>query len=194
MLVKLSGQNFEFPQQCACCADTPQTTLATSQTRSTGYKGMGPTTTMWWDFPYCLNCVQHVNAANLAISTTAFIILGSFVVALLCDFSPSSAWFSIWMASAGAIGGTFALSFLMAKAKAIRGAQCACLHGSVKYYGWQGNNHKFDIVSVEYALAFMSANEEKLVDVTPQILERLHANGTEKSTNLSQSVNKSVKL
>jgi hypothetical protein len=43
--------------------------------------------------------------------------------------------------------------------------------------GWHGTLHQFDILSLNFALAFMVANERKLVNLSPEAMELLASSG-----------------
>src|SRR5689334_15882635 len=67
MQVDVSGQQFVFPDICACCCGHANSTLSVAASKSTGKKVVH-TRTNTWDFPYCGACLGHVRAAEAAVS------------------------------------------------------------------------------------------------------------------------------
>lgn len=191
MRVDVSGHKFSFPHQCACCGAMPQTTLTASASRSTGKKVVH-TTSKSWDFPYCVQCTEHVRAASNAVSTTAFIIITSLVAAGYIYFFTDASVFGVIVGIGGIVGGIFAYNSLMAKAKRMCGSNCACVQSAVGYLGWQGSCHMFEIISSGYALAFMVANQSKLVNVRPEVWQWLQANGYGASPHQPQSARRHI--
>ena len=92
----------------------------------------------------------------------------------------------------GIAGGVFAHSSLMAKAKQMCGSNCACVQSAVNYHGWQGFCHTFEITSSSYVLAFMVANQSKLVNVRPEVWQWLQANGHGISPHQLQSAKRHI--
>ena len=80
MRIDVSGHKFIFPHQCACCGAVPHTTLTALASKSTGTRVVH-TTSKSWAFPYCAQCTEHVRTAGNAVTTTAFVIIASLVVA-----------------------------------------------------------------------------------------------------------------
>jgi hypothetical protein len=66
---------------------------------------------------------------------------------------------------------------MMGKAKAICCPQCVCVSAAVAFIEWDGSRQAFEIISPSYALAFMAANERKLVNLSPQALQLLETHG-----------------
>lgn len=191
MRISLSGHKFTFPQQCACCGATPQTTLTASASRSTG-KRVVHTTTKAWDFPYCIPCIGHVRTAKSAGTLATFIIITSFIIAGLVGFA-SDAWTgAVWVGVAGVVCGIWAHHSLMKKAKRMCLPNCTCVKSAVGYQGWQGSCHEFEVVSPAYALAFMGGNHTKLVNVRPEVWQWLQANGFGASPDRPQSAKRYV--
>lgn len=78
------------------------------------------------------------------------------------------------------------------KAKAICSPDCACIQTAVSYLGWDGSRHIFEIVSTTYANSFMVANLKKLVNVSPEAWDWLHANGYISSPGKAQSARRDM--
>src|SRR6266850_7321470 len=76
--VDVSGHQFVFPPQCACCSEAAGSTWTVSASRSRGTRVLH-TTTRCWDFPYCARCVRH---ASIYQSATGKAIL-AFVIAVV---------------------------------------------------------------------------------------------------------------
>jgi hypothetical protein len=104
-------------------------------------------------------------------------IAASLLVAVYVCLGLGQIGFGFLVAIAG-IGGAVAIyNNLMANAKAMCSTNCAAIKSSVGYYGWQGTCHMFEVTSSSYALAFMLANQNKLVNVRPEIWQWLQSNG-----------------
>jgi hypothetical protein len=176
MRVDVSGYKFIFPRQCACCGAIPQTTLTAWASKSTGTRVVH-TTSKSWDFPYCNQCTHHVRAARKAVTTSRFMTIVSLVVAGYFYFCTSALDIGLIVGIGGTASAIFTYIYLMAKAKGMCSPHCACVWMAVGYLGWYGTLQKFEFVSSEYALAFMVANQSKLVNVRPEVWQWLHANG-----------------
>jgi hypothetical protein len=176
MRIELSGHKFTFPQQCACCGAVPQTTRSASATRTTGKKVVH-TNTKSWDFPYCFACSAHVQAAAGALGAAGAVVTVALLAAGYVCFGLDQTAISIFLCIAG-IGGAIAIfNTLMSKAKAMCSTTCAAVKSAVGYHGWQGACHMFEVLSPDYALAFMLANQNKLLNVRPDVWQWLQANG-----------------
>jgi hypothetical protein len=186
MRIDLSGHKFTFPQQCACCGAAPQTTLSASATKKTG-KRVVHTDTKSWAFPYCSKCTWHVRAAANARTMAWIISVGSLVVAAYLAFGSDQIGIGLVVAAIGIGSAIWLYNVLMSKAKMMCCATCAAVKTAVGYYGWQGACHMFEVVSSAYALAFMLANQTKLVNVRPEVWHWLQANGYGPPKNQPQS-------
>jgi hypothetical protein len=58
--------------------------------------------------------------------------------------------------------------FVVPAARAMCSPQCSSPERAVSYIGWSGTVESFDMRSETYALAFMLANREKLINVSPE--------------------------
>jgi len=174
--IDLSGNKFTFPQQCACCGESPETTLSASASKSTG-KRVVHTTSKSWEFPYCTRCASHVRAAREAVTAITIIAIVSVIVALYLHFGVDQSGIGLFVALAGIGTAIYLHQVLMAKAKAMCSASCVTVKSAVGYVGWQGTCHMFEVLSSQYALAFMVANQSKLVNVSPQVWQWLQDNG-----------------
>lgn len=176
MRIDLSGHKFTFPQQCACCGAPPQTVLSASATRTTG-KRVVHTDTRTWDFPYCFVCTAHVSAAKSA-SIAAVVIVGTAILALVyCSFGLDQSGLGMVLCAAGICIAIVVYNKMMSKAKSMCSATCVTVKSAVGYLGWQGACHMFEVFSSPYALAFMLANQNKLVNVRPEVWRWLEDNG-----------------
>jgi hypothetical protein len=54
------------------------------------------------------------------------------------------------------------------KAKGRCSSHCVAVGRAVAYLGWQGSLHQFEVISMTYARDFMLANQNKLVNLSPQ--------------------------
>jgi hypothetical protein len=174
MQVDLSGQKFVFPQNCACCGGPPETTFTASASRSRGKKVVH-TTTKSWEFPYCKKCCEHVAAAKGAVAATTFIVLAAVIVALYVAIAWEQGAIGLLLGAGGLACSGGINSRLMSKAKALCSAGCVTVKPAVSYLGWQGSCHMFGINSPAYARAFMLANQNKLVNVRPEVWKWLNS-------------------
>jgi len=175
MRVEASGRQFEFPSQCACCGGNADTRLTASASKTTGKKVVH-TTTHSWDFPYCSPCIAHVRKARSAGSTAVLLTVVDLVLGVILYYA-AAPWLGIAAGIAGIVGVILMHRAMMARAMAACGPQCACVSSAVAFLDWDGSRQAFEIASPSYALAFMVANERKLVNLSPQALQFLEANG-----------------
>jgi hypothetical protein len=124
-----------------------------------------------------LSCAAHVSAAkNAAIAAGA--IVGAAVLALVyCSFGLSQSGLGGLLCAAGIGAAIFVYSRMIATAKSMCSATCVTVKSAVGYLGWQGACHMFEVISSPYALAFMLANQNKLVNVRPEVWRWLEENG-----------------
>ena len=185
MRVEVSGRQFTFPPICACCGNPANTNFTVSATKTTGKKVV-KTSTNTWDFPYCAHCISHINAAKNASSMSTLVGVGSVLLALFFCYSVAM-WFGTFVFIAGIVGAVVLHSKLMAQAKAMSNAQCACIKEAVAFLDWDGARQVFEITSPNYALAFMVANSRKLVNLSSYARQLLESNGHGNHTNDQQS-------
>jgi hypothetical protein len=149
--------------------------LTVSASKSTG-KRVVHTSTNAWDIPYCEPCVKHVQAAEGAV---AF----AWVVGVLSVAAAGALWYfatpflGIPVGVAGLVGTGLLYNKLMAGARAMCVPDCVCVVRAVKYLGWHGPLHKFEVASADFALAFMVANQNKLVNLTQDARDLLKSSG-----------------
>jgi hypothetical protein len=170
MRVDVSGKQFAFPRQCACCGRFPGTWLTISGTeRNRNSKTRG-----WaWDIPYCHQCRTHVRVADrlliAALSLVALLGVGSFVALGL-----GAAWYVSFAAFLlGSALASIGVAWLFARLKRSQFAGCVALIRSVRYLGSSGSWHSFDIRSRTYVSAFVRANRLKLVNASASIRSML---------------------
>jgi len=126
------------------------------------------------------------------MTTTTGIIIASLLTAAYLYFFTAAPVLGIVVGAGGIVAGICAYNSLMAKAKSMCGSNCVCLQKAVSYLGWQGSCHMFEIVSSGYALAFMMANQSKLVNVKPEVWQWLQANGYNISPHQPQSAKRQM--
>ena len=175
MRVEVSGRQFTFPPICACCGAPANTVFTASASKKTGKKVVH-TSTHAWDFPYCSVCTAHYQAAQNAGKTVGALGVGVLVFALFAWLAVSF-WLGVFIFVVGFAGIVALQSNLMTQAKAMCRPQCACVGQCVSLLDWDGARQVFEITSLAYALAFMVANERKLVNLSPQARQFLVANG-----------------
>jgi len=177
MQIDMSGHNFIFPPECACCGGAPQARFTVFASRTTG-KRVKHTTSQSWDFPYCQRCVEHVRAARGANVTASVIAVFSILATVLAFASDLGTPVPGVVVFLGGMGGTiFTRNKLMNAARRMMMQPCVSLHRAVDYLGWHGTCHKFDVLSQKYALTFMLSNQKKLVNVRQDVWQWLQANG-----------------
>jgi hypothetical protein len=190
MKIEVSGHKFNFPHKCACCGATPDTSLPASATRSTGKKVVH-TDSKSWDFPYCSRCVKHVQASKSAAVVLSIVVLASVILAVIVG-SKSTGSFGLLAVIAGLILAVATYTKLILRAKSICVPSCSTVNVGVKYHGWQGTRHVFEVSSANYSTDFMVANQTKLVNVPPEVWQRLKTNGYVAGPNQPQSARRNI--
>lgn len=187
MRVEASGYQFIFPQHCACCDTKADTALTVSASKSSGKKVVR-TKTNTWDFPYCTQCKKHIEAADTANILTGVVCVISLVAAGYLG-SKVGAFIGV----IGLVAALFTYIKLMAHAKSMLKASCACIGKAVGFLDWDGTRQVFKIVSHEYARKFMVANSRKLINVSPEARHLLEGAGYEHRANSIQSARRNRK-
>lgn len=189
MRVEVSGRQFNFPPHCACCGAPANTTFTVAATKTTGKKVVH-TSTNTWDFPYCSACIAHIKAIRQANATATALGIGTIVLALFCYLGVAP-WLGVLISFLGAVGTIFIYNQLSTQAKALCGSTCACVTHGVAFLNWDGTQQVFEIVSQDYALDFMIANQKKLVNVSPQARQLMEAYGYGAQVNTQQTARRS---
>lgn len=159
MKVSLSGRQFAFPRQCACCGRYPTTSIPVSGTeanRRSRTKG-------WtWEIPSCTACKGHVTAYDQFLFA-AFIfaagLIGICLVSVAFDWSPPILAAAITTTVATAGGG-----LLKRRIEAACSPSCTGVGRPMTYSGSVGSVHTFEIKSRLYATAFIRENRHKVVN------------------------------
>jgi hypothetical protein len=164
----VSGLHFIFPSQCACCGQIADATLKVSSTEYRGRKGR-ERATRTFDVPYCYPCLERTRRGpdtNIpaVLAAVVGIILG---LALLNQ----AAWLGVLFIAAGLLA-AFALQHRSTAAQRLP-PSCFCPRKSVALRGWHGTRYEFEMLSREYATAFMAANLKKLIDVRDEARQLL---------------------
>jgi hypothetical protein len=165
MRVEFSACKLTFPQVCACCGRKPDAVFTAAARRSEGVK-VERTETNTWDFPYCSACLAHVRTAKWAnrimeVGATLNVLVG---LAL---------WFAVkWWVGLIAVLALTAVEVWLhlsarERAQGMRCQTCAAVDQAVDFKGWDGPRQIFEIACPVYTVAFMVANEDKLVNVSP---------------------------
>ena len=180
MEINLSGRTFVFPNQCACCHGPPDRELIVAAQRSRGSRVVH-TTKKTWEVPYCTSCLEHVQDSDNAYRSIK-------VVKVLAVVAAALGWLTVSFYTGLATGiavvvvGGVVFYFQMTAAKHKMSAGCACVGRAVAYLGWQGTLHAFDVCSPSYAVAFMKANEAKLVNISDEAGRLLGGQGPPKGS------------
>jgi hypothetical protein len=175
MRVEASGRQFIFPAECACCGGSADGRLTASASKTTGKKVVH-TTTHTWDFPYCSRCLRHVRAAQSAVSVGIFLAALTAVLAVVLYLAVAP-WLAVLVGIVGFVGMVMLYNKMMGSAKAACAPECACVSSAVAFLEWDGSRQAFEITSTSYAVAFMVANERKVVNLSPRALLLLEAQG-----------------
>jgi len=173
MRVDVSGHQFVFPAQCACCGAPADSTLTVSASRSRGTRVVH-TTTRCWDFPYCVRCVHHASIYASAAGKSLWV----FVIALIPAIVLHSVW-SLMPLTVGVI-----LSFVLfdktrKEAEAARSSSCVVAGPAVSYLGFHATVNSFDFAG-PYAWAFASANANKLVNESQEMRQYVDASAPQR--------------
>ena len=183
MMVAVSGQLFVFPPQCACCSGRSDSVLVVAATKSAGKKVVHSQTNTW-NVPYCTACLSHVAWTQRGKQWLRGSIGFGMVIAILACIV------SMWL---GAVLLVLAVGFgvrmnakCQATAKSICGTLCTNHAEAAFFLGWHGSVNSFDFMSRSYALAFMIANQRKLVNLTPDAAQLLNSAGIQPSSGRAQ--------
>lgn len=166
MRIEVSGKQFVFPRECACCGGFPETTLTISGTE----RNRNSRTRGWaWDVPYCKDCRRHVVAVDRILlgGLTIVALFGfcSLPIALLQDARlVALSLFLIGVFSTGLLSWV-----LVMRVKARANSTCDTIVRAVTYLGSAGPVHSFDFRSRHYAKAFVRANRLKLVNASMMV-------------------------
>ena len=184
VVVEVSGYQFVFPQQCACCGVPPQSALVVSATKTTG-KRVVRTATNSWQIPYCMHCLAHVAKVRLARTwLSGLVVIGIITGVALSVFT--GFWPAALVATLIAVIGVLVSSKYQSEASAMRLPTCCASQEAASFLGWDGTRNRFAFSSHSFATAFMKANFRKLVNISPQAAAILNAAGMQPSANAPQ--------
>jgi hypothetical protein len=174
--VDLSGHNFVFPNECACCGAAPDGELTVSASRSWGSKVVH-TETKSWDFPYCTGCIRHIRAVEAAGSLARLLTFLSILLAVLVGFGVGPYWGAA-IGILAVVGTVVVYGKRLRQARAECGANCVDADKAIVYLGWYGTLHRFEIGSQHFARDFMTANQNKLVNLSSEARTLLSSSGS----------------
>lgn len=124
--------------------------------------------------PYCTSCVKHVEAVERArLFARAFTFL-SLLTGLLVGWSVAPYW-GVAIGILAVVGTVAVHTQLMRFARSGCSGSCVDVYRAIAYLGWSGTLHKFEITSRQFAHGFMTANQRKLVNLTPEAMNLLSA-------------------
>lgn len=185
MRIEASGYKLEFPQACACCGCSADTAVTVSASKSSGRKVVR-TKTNTWDFPYCRRCVKHVRimriARIVALTTAAAALIAGGIYYL--RIAPR---LGILLAITGVSASILIFVSLKAYAVSVMKVNCVCVGAAVRFLDWHGTQQAFEIVSPQYALGFMMANQRKLINLSPEARHLFEGAGYEHRAKGTQS-------
>lgn len=157
--ITVSAQLHNVPFMCACCGGPPDMHEASVATRTTG-KRVVRTDTRSLNFPYCARCVGHNRLYRTA--PVAFIGVWVLVTALLAGLTVP-----FFIALLLGLGSGFgALAYVHHRAGGQCSPSCVNADSLIRFIGWYGSAISIYIPSQRYALAFMLANQDKLVNLS----------------------------
>ncbi len=170
MRVDVSGKQFVFPRQCACCGRFPGTRLTiigSERNRNSRTGGWA------WDIPYCHDCVRHVRLADRILVGALSLVALSGLVGFI-GLALGASWFICFVGILFASAVTWAaVRVLFRNLRRRRFEGCTTLNRSVRYLGSSGNWHSFDFESRAYLSGFVRANRLKLVNASASISSML---------------------
>jgi hypothetical protein len=170
MLIEVSANTLSLPRLCACCANDPDTEIPLVATRTSG-KRVIKTQSRTWRFPFCRDCLHHVERWQAA-STHAIVLAVLALVCALAGFSTPAFWVGTVLNFCAAVG---VLLWGRSKARALCSPACSSAELSIAYLGWRGTVQVFDIRSPQFAAAFASNNRRKLINVDAEVRATLEA-------------------
>ncbi len=168
MRVDVSGHQFVFPPQCACCGETANSTWTVSASRSRGTRVIHKTTRCW-DFPYCDGCVHHASIYDSAARKSLWVFVVAFFLAMVLH----SAW-SLIPLTVGVVLSIVLFDKTRKEAEAARSSSCVFAGPTVSYLGFHATVNSFDFAG-PYAWAFASANANKLVNESQEMRQYVDA-------------------
>lgn len=149
--VQLSGDQFAWPNRCACCGGMADARLNAAATRVSGTRVVH-TQTNQWSVPYCQRCLAHLSPPPSEFGCAGVLLtLVSGGLYLIVHFALASAASS--------------------RRRAFLSATCATESFAVRYLGWHGSVHRFLFASPVYAVEFARANRRKLINAHPALLQ-----------------------
>lgn len=170
MRVDVSGKQFVFPRQCACCGRFPGTRLTISGSE----RNRNSRTRGWaWDIPYCHDCVRHVRLADRILIGALSLVALAGIVAFI-GLALGMSWLICLVVFSIASGVTWsAVRALFRNLRKKRFQGCTTLSRSVQYLGSSGSWHSFDFESRAYLSGFVRANRLKVVNASASISSML---------------------
>lgn len=158
--LQISAKILSWPRQCACCGGEANAELRAAASRTTGKKVQN-TTTYWWHVPYCIRCLEHKNAYDVASKWAT--------VGVVCGIA---AWPLIgWITGSGWLGfavcialGTLCVWYQgksRGEARKLMCETCAVPSDAVRYLDWHGTFHTFAFENKSYLDSFVAMNSRK---------------------------------
>jgi serine/threonine protein kinase len=151
--IEVHGSELRWPQRCACCFESPDSTLQIEHTTGGGFLGMFRET-RGWDVPYCRHCLEHIDlersrpGGNLGGALTGAVIGGG--LGLLIGLG--SAAYALYGAASH-----------MSKLESLLKPGCVAVGPSVVYRDWYDDTHAFTFLNHSYAEAFRRDNDGMLI-------------------------------
>ena len=185
MRVDVSGHVFVFPYECACCSSPPDCELTISSTRSWG-KRVRHFETKAWQIPYCSNCLRHIRSMQAAGAFARLFTCLSILLGVIVGFGVDG----ILGAGMGILSVTATVVVFSTKLRGARAEcspNCAKAEAAIDYLGWSGTLHQFEVSSQRFAFDFMTANQRKLVNLSPAARSLLLPTGPLVTQGISRS-------
>jgi len=185
MRIDVSGRIFAFPHKCACCCAPPDTELSISASRTWGSKVVH-TETKSWGVPYCSDCIKHLRSMKAAYAFASWFTVFTVLLGVLIGFRVDLYW-GISTGILALISTIAVFGMKLRDARAECGPNCAGANAAIAYLGWSGTLHSFEINSQRFAGDFMTANQRKLVNLTPEARALLSSSSPAPTPNVSRS-------
>lgn len=116
---------------------------------------------MWWDVPYCSQCLAHVAAYQGASRWIVGGVIVGIIVCLLLLTQPLRGPLALAVGASIAAVSVLPFNNARAAAKETMKPRCAAPDCALRYLEWYGSVHTFVFASREYLDAFVSANARK---------------------------------
>jgi hypothetical protein len=151
-IIQVSARLLTFPNLCCCCCENIGVKKYRAKSSRTTGKKVKRTQTNVWEFPICESCSIWVKVQNTAIYSLTFAIIFAVLGALgknIVMGAIALILFGVWR-------------IVAAKANMLK-INAGCYAPPVKYLGWNGSVHSFNIMNGDYLARFAQLNAGKIL-------------------------------